>query len=62
MVAGGIVGIAIGFASQSIVSNLISGIFLMIERPINIGNPVNIDGTVGIVEDGKCCQIDTDTI
>ena len=51
MVAGGIVGIAIGFASQSIVSNLISGVFLMIERPINIGNPVNIDGTVGIVED-----------
>jgi len=51
LVAGGIVGIAVGFASQSIVSNLISGLFLLIERPINIGNPVNIDGTVGIVED-----------
>ncbi len=51
LVAGGIVGIAIGFASQNIVSNLISGIFLLIERPISIGNPVNIDGTVGIVEE-----------
>ena len=51
LVAGGIVGIAIGFASQSIVSNLISGFFLLIERPVNIGNSVNIDGTIGIVED-----------
>lgn len=51
MVAGGIVGIAVGFASQSIVGNLISGIFLMIERPIRIGNSVSIEGTAGIVED-----------
>ncbi len=51
LVAGGIAGLAIGFASQSIIGNLISGIFLMIERPIKIGNAVNIDGTAGIVED-----------
>ena len=51
LVAGGIAGLAIGFASQSIIGNLISGIFLIIERPIKIGNGVNIDGTVGIVED-----------
>lgn len=49
--AGGITGIVIGFASRSVVSNLISGIFLMIERPIKIGNAVNIDGTAGVVED-----------
>lgn len=51
LVAGGIVGIAIGFASQSVIGNLISGVFLMIERPLRIGNAVNIDGTLGIVED-----------
>lgn len=51
LVAGGIAGIILGFASQSIVSNLISGIFLMIERPIKIGNQVNIDGISGFVED-----------
>jgi small-conductance mechanosensitive channel len=51
LVAGGIAGLAIGFASQSVIGNLISGIFLMIERPIAIGNMVNIDGTLGIVED-----------
>ena len=51
LVAGGVVGLAVGFASQSIIGNLISGIFLFIERPIKIGNGVNIDGAVGIVED-----------
>jgi small-conductance mechanosensitive channel len=51
MVAGGIAAIVIGFASQSVVSNLLSGIFLMIERPMNIGDAVNIDGTAGVVED-----------
>ena len=51
LVAGGVVGLAIGFASQSIVGNLISGIFLIIERPVKIGNSVNIDGVIGVVED-----------
>ena len=51
LVAGGVVGLAIGFASQSIIGNLISGIFLIIERPIKMGQSVNIEGTVGIVED-----------
>jgi small-conductance mechanosensitive channel len=51
LVAGGIAGIVIGFASQSIVSNLISGLFLMAERPIKIGDNVNIDGISGYVED-----------
>lgn len=51
LVAGGIVGLTIGFASQSIIGNLISGLFLMIERPVKIGNAVDIDGTAGIVED-----------
>jgi small-conductance mechanosensitive channel len=51
LVAGGIVGLAIGFASQNIVENLLAGIILMLERPIKIGNGVNIDGTTGIVED-----------
>ncbi len=51
MVAGGIVGLAIGFASQSIVGNLVSGLFLIIERPVKIGDTVEIDGITGFVED-----------
>lgn len=51
MVAGGIVALAIGFASQSIIGNLISGLFLMGERPVKIGDLVDISGNLGYVED-----------
>lgn len=51
LVAGGIAGVVLGFASQSIVANLISGIFLFIERPIAIGDNVVITTTSGTVED-----------
>jgi small-conductance mechanosensitive channel len=51
LVAGGIAGIVIGFASQSVVGNLISGLFLIIERPMKLGDAVNIAGTAGVVED-----------
>ncbi len=50
MVAGGIIALVIGFASQSIVSNLISGLFLIVEKPMKIGDVVQIEGEVGVVE------------
>lgn len=51
LLAGGITGIILGFASQNIVGNLISGIFLMIEKPIKIGDQVEISGTSGFITD-----------
>jgi len=51
LVAGGIAGIVIGFASQSVISNLISGLFLMFERPIRIGDIINVSDITGSVED-----------
>lgn len=42
--AGGIFGIVIGFATQSLFSNLISGIFLHIDKPMKVGDPVLITG------------------
>ncbi|MFU8794799.1 MAG: mechanosensitive ion channel family protein [Dethiobacteria bacterium] len=51
LVAGGIVALAVGFASQSIIGNLISGLFLMGERPVKIGDLIEISGDLGIVED-----------
>lgn len=51
IVAGGIAGIVIGFASQQAVSNLISGLFLLIEQPLRIGDPVALEGVEGIVSD-----------
>jgi len=43
-IAGGFAGIIIGFATQSLFSNLISGIFLQIDKPMKIGEPVLITG------------------
>jgi small-conductance mechanosensitive channel len=47
--AGGFLGLAIGFAAQTSVSNIISGIFLISERPFNVGDVIKIEGNVGIV-------------
>jgi len=36
--AAGVIGVAIGFASQTSVSNIISGFFLLLERPFSVGD------------------------
>lgn len=42
VMAGGILGIVIGFATQSVVSNLLSGIFLLIEKPAKQGDSIEL--------------------
>lgn len=42
LVAGGIFAVVIGFATQSVISNLISGIFLMVEKPAKHGDALQI--------------------
>ena len=49
--AGGIFAIIIGFATQSVVSNFISGLFLIVEKPIKIGDGVKIEDVEGVVKD-----------
>jgi small-conductance mechanosensitive channel len=48
--AAGIFGVAIGFASQTSVSNIISGIFLISEKPFMIGDVIEVGGNLGIIE------------
>jgi small-conductance mechanosensitive channel len=48
--AAGIVGIAVGFASQTSVSNIISGLFLISEKPFTVGDVIRIGGTTGIIQ------------
>ena len=58
LVAGGIVGIVVGFASQTVLSNFLSGVFLYIERPIKIGDSVQVDAGTSEIIRGQVIDID----
>ena len=48
--AAGIAGIALGFAAQTSVGNVISGLFLMSEKSFGVGDVINVGETTGIVQ------------
>ncbi len=47
--AAGVFSVALGFASQTSASNLISGLFLIGERPFKLGDVIEVSGTTGEV-------------
>jgi small-conductance mechanosensitive channel len=47
--AAGILSVAIGFASQTSASNIISGLFLVAERPFSVGDLIRVGTTTGEV-------------
>ena len=49
-VLGGVLAIGIGFGSQNIVNNFISGLIILAERPIKVGDLIDVDGIFGKVE------------
>ena len=46
----GIVGIAIGFGAQSVVSDFLTGTFMLVEDQFGVGDIVEVDGVIGEVE------------
>jgi len=50
LTAAGIGGLAIGFGAQSLVKDVISGFFLLLENQVRVGDVVNVGGTGGLVE------------
>ena len=46
---GGALAIGVGFGTQNLLKNLISGVMLLVERPIRIGDLVEMDGVKGRV-------------
>lgn len=55
-VFGGAIAIGVGFGAQAIFSNFISGLILMLDRPIRLGDTVEVSGNYGkIAEIGARC-------
>ncbi len=46
----GIVGLAVGFGAQTLVRDIISGFFLILENQVRVGDEAAINGTPGLVE------------
>jgi small-conductance mechanosensitive channel len=49
LVVGGTLGIGVGFGLQSVFANFISGVVILMERPIKLGDVVEVGGTLGEV-------------
>jgi len=47
----GVLGLAIGFGSQALVRDIITGLFILIEDTISVGDVVTAGGHTGVVED-----------
>jgi small-conductance mechanosensitive channel len=49
--AAGVVGIAVGFGAQSLVKDFFSGLFILIENQVRLGDVVEVGGKSGLVEE-----------
>ena len=47
----GIAGIALGFAAQDTVQNLIAGVTILLDRPFQVGDNIELQDTFGTVEE-----------
>ena len=47
--AAGVLTVAVGFASQTSAANLVSGLFLVFERPFSVGDVIRVGSTTGEV-------------
>jgi len=54
---GGALAVGIGFGSQNLINNFISGLILLFERMVNVGDLVEVDGNFGkVINLGSRCS------
>ncbi len=58
---GGAIAIGVGFGAQNLINNFISGFIIMGERPISIGDLIDVEGILGQVEEigARCTRVRT---
>jgi small-conductance mechanosensitive channel len=47
----GVLGLAVGFGAQSLVKDIITGFFILLDNRMNVGDVVQIAGVAGLVEE-----------
>lgn len=47
----GIAGLAVGFGAQTLVKDVVNGFFILLEDQYRVGDTVEIEGTIGVVQD-----------
>lgn len=60
-IVGSALAVGVGFGLQNVISNFISGLIILIERPIEIGNRIELAGVEGIVKEigARCTTVMT---
>ncbi|MBU3952113.1 MAG: mechanosensitive ion channel [Proteobacteria bacterium] len=58
---GGAIAIGVGFGAQNLINNFISGFIILGERPIHIGDLIEVEGVLGKVEEigARCTRVRT---
>ena len=51
LASAGIVGVALGFGAQSLVKDLLAGIFMLLEDQYGVGDVVDVGEAIGLVEE-----------
>ncbi len=51
----GVAGLAISFGAQNLVRDVISGVIILLENQIRVGDVAQLNGTGGLVEDSRRC-------
>lgn len=60
--AAGVAGVAIGFAAQTSVSNIISGLFVLSEKSLKVGDLITVGDVTGIVDEIHLLSVQIHTL